>query len=331
VCSSDLPWWWDLLRLGPESAYADAFDLDREYGDGRVRLPVLGGSLEDALRAGEIVIDPEPAEDAPSGVIRYFDHVFPLAPGSLDDAGPATGSGRVWNEAETVRAVLARQHYELRYWRDEAAELNYRRFFAVTTLAGIRVERPEVFDAAHAEILRWVRAGLVDGLRVDHPDGLLNPGAYLDRLSAALRDAQGADASRYVLVEKILEHGEELPGWWATEGTTGYDALAEFGRVLIDPAGEAELDALEARLRHESGMWPAGTWADLIHGTKRMIADTIQVAEIRRLVRALPSLDQAHRQEEELQDALAELLACFPVYRSYLPAGREHQIGRAHV
>ncbi|MCK6068358.1 MULTISPECIES: malto-oligosyltrehalose synthase [Microbacterium] len=318
------PWWWDVLRLGRDSAHADAFDIDWEYGGGRVCVPVLGASLDEVLAAGELVVDPTPAADAPSGVLRYFDHVFPLTPGSIDDGGPVAVSqdgttaatATPWSDPEVVRAVLERQHYELRFWRDEAAELNYRRFFAVTTLAGVRVERPEVFEATHAEILRWLREGLADGLRVDHPDGLLDPGGYLEQLAGATGDA-------YVLVEKILEHGEALPAWWATDGTTGYDALAEYGRVLTDPVGEEGLNALDARLRTQTGLPAASAWHDLIHDTKRMIAETIQVAEIRRLIRGLPTpVGQGDRQR--LQDALAELLACFPVYRSYLPAGREH-------
>jgi (1->4)-alpha-D-glucan 1-alpha-D-glucosylmutase len=316
-------WWWDVLRLGRESRFADSFDIDWEYGQGRVRVPVLGSSFDEVVAAGELVIDPEPADDAPSGVLRYFDHVFPLAPGSLDDGGPTAGSGAEFelNDPDVVRAVAERQNYELRFWKDEAAELNYRRFFAVTTLAGVRVELPEVFEATHAEILRWVREGLADGLRVDHPDGLLDPGGYLEQLAAALRAASGA-SEPYVLVEKILEHGEALPGWWETAGTTGYDALAEFGRVLVDPDGEEALDALDAHLRVQTRLPAASDWHDLIHGTKRMIADTIQVAEIRRLVRGLAEPLREKFSADTLQDALAELLACFPVYRSYLPAGR---------
>ncbi|MEV8134632.1 malto-oligosyltrehalose synthase [Microbacterium aurantiacum] len=304
-------WWWDVLRRGAESPHAAAFDVDPRLSGGRVRLPALGGPLDEVLAAGELTLDRAPAEDAPDGFLRYYENVFPLAPGSLDAVEDSD-----LTDADTIRAVLARQHYELMFWRREAAELNYRRFFAVTSLAGVRIEDPAVFDATHTEILRWTREGLADGLRVDHPDGLADPGAYLDRLAGATGDA-------YVLVEKILEHGETLPAWWATDGTTGYDALAEIGRVLIDPAGEAGLDALDARLRADSGLPAPLAWHDLIHDTKRMIADTIQVAEIRRLIRLLPD-DVRAGAEEPVQDALAELLACFPVYRSYLPAGREH-------
>ncbi|WP_295790805.1 malto-oligosyltrehalose synthase, partial [uncultured Microbacterium sp.] len=307
-------WWWDVLRQGRASAHAESFDIDWEFGDGKVRVPILGADLADEI--GEISYDPTPADDAPDGLIRYYEHAFPVAPGTGTDAA-ASGS------RPAIEQLLAAQNFELRFWQDEADDLNYRRFFAVTTLAGVRVELPEVFDATHAEILRWVREGLADGLRVDHPDGLVDPGGYLDRLAVALEEAGDGEVG-YVLGEKILEHGEALPSWWKTAGTTGYDALAEIDRVLTDPAGEAALDALDARLRVDSDLAPLTGWHDLIHDTKRKIADSIQVSEIRRLVRGLPAELREEFEADVLQDALAEILACFPVYRSYLPAGRAH-------
>jgi len=196
-------------------------------------------------------------------------------------------------------------HYELIDWRRADTDLNYRRFFAINELAGIRVEVPHVFAATHELIASWVREGLVDGLRVDHPDGLADPGRYLDDLA----DVTGG---AYVLVEKILESGELLAPFWATAGTTGYDALADLDRVLIDPAGQATLDLLDTSLRRGGPV----VWVDVIHDTKRAIADGILNSEVRRLVRdaELPGTE----------DAIAELLACFPVYRSYLPYGIEH-------
>ncbi|MEV7631807.1 malto-oligosyltrehalose synthase [Microbacterium sp. NPDC089318] len=292
------PWWWDVLRFGRGSAHAVAFDIDWERGHGRVRLPILGGTLDQAIARGEIAVDPAPAADAPDGTLSYFEHVLPLAP----------GTGQL---SEDVTALLDAQHYELRPWQDQNDELNYRRFFAVSELAALRVELPDVFARSHEEIVRWIREGLADGIRVDHPDGLDDPEGYLERLA----DATGG---AYTLIEKILEHGEELPPWWRTDGTTGYDALGEIDRVLIDPAGIDELTALDARLRAESGLPAASDWEDLIHDTKRGMADGLLESEVRRLVRDLPfGIVRAW-------DALAELLACFPVYRSYLPAGREH-------
>ncbi|WP_091230263.1 malto-oligosyltrehalose synthase [Microbacterium sp. 3J1] len=291
-------WWWDFLRLGRSSRHAVAFDVDARLSGGRVRLPILGSSLDEALSSGEIVIDATPADDAPDGTLRYFDHVLPLAPGSAAHGGD-------------VRAVVDAQNYELRFWQDQNTELDYRRFFAVSELAGIRVELADVFEESHREIARWITDGLADGLRVDHPDGLADPGGYLERLA----DATGA---AYTLVEKILEPGEQLPPWWRTDGTTGYDALAEIDRVLIDPEGVEALVELDAALRTETQLPDALPWHDLIISTKRMIADELLQSEIRRLVRALP------HGVVGAADALSEIVASFPVYRSYLPAGREH-------
>jgi (1->4)-alpha-D-glucan 1-alpha-D-glucosylmutase len=290
-------WWWDLLARGRESAHAVAFDVDWDAGDGRVRVPVLG---DDGTSA--VVIDGD------AGLVRYHDHVFPLAPGT---------------------STLEEQHYELVHWTVADHGLNYRRFFAVSTLAGVRVEDRRVLEESHVEIRRWFDEGLVDGLRVDHPDGLRDPAAYLEDL----RELTGR---AYVLVEKILEPGESLPAW-ATSGTTGYDALGVIDRVLTDPDGQAPLTALETRLRGG----PLD-WRDLIHDTKRAVADGILGSEIRRVAREVrsavvsttdalvdaqadphPSVELVET-TDAVVDALAEVAACFPVYRSYLPEGRGH-------
>ena len=279
-------WWWDLLTHGRQSRYAEAFDVDWDFGGGKVRIPVLGD-------------EPHPAFEIIDGELAYYENRFPLAPGTADDgASPSQ--------------VHSRQNYELMNWRRADSELNYRRFFAVNTLAGIRVETPWVFDESHAEIIRWITEGLADGLRVDHPDGLADPAGYLDALAAATDGA-------YVLVEKILEGDEQLPTSWATSGTTGYDALADVDRVLVDPAGRTALDALDSTLR--DSIEPV-SWSRLIHSTKRSIADGILRSEVLRLERDLGTA--APRPSEGTADALAELLACFPVYRSYLPLGIEH-------
>jgi len=277
-------WWWDLLTHGRQSRYAEAFDIDWVFGGGKVRIPVLGDEEEPELR----IVD---------GELAYYENRFPLAPGTADDgASPAE--------------IHSRQNYELMNWRRADAELNYRRFFAVNSLAGIRVETPWVFDESHGEISRWIAEGLADGLRVDHPDGLADPGGYLDALAAATDGA-------YVLVEKILEGDEQLPTSWAASGTTGYDALADVDRVLVDPAGRKALDALDSTLRDST---EPVSWTRLIHGTKRAIADGILRSEVLRLERDLGRADPL----DQTADAVAELLACFPVYRSYLPLGIEH-------
>ena len=279
------PWWWELLRDGRDAVHALAFDVDWRY-DGRVRIPVVGD-------------DDLPSTDGPihnlfvtEGELHYHDHRFPLAPGT-------------WQEGDDANAVHDRQHYRLVSWRTADDQLNYRRFFAVNTLAAVRVEDRDVFEQTHVEIRRWVEEGLVDGLRVDHPDGLRHPRAYLDELA-------GLTGGGYVLVEKILEPGENLPRSWATAGTTGYDALAHVDRVLTDPGGEEPLTELAVSLGT-----PAD-WRELVHGTKRAVADGILQSEVRRIAR-----DAGH-DAPDIHDAVAELLASFPVYRSYLPEGRAH-------
>jgi len=274
-------WWWDLLARGRESRYAEAFDID--WSQGRLRIPVLGDGLLDDLT----IVGDE---------LHYFDNRYPIATG--------TGNG-------TPAEVHDRQHYELVHWSRADSELNYRRFFAVNTLAAIRVEVPWVYTESHVEIARWFREGIADGLRVDHPDGLRDPGGYLDALARTTNDA-------YVLVEKILEGDEQLPAFWPAAGTTGYDALADIDRILVDRAGRASLDALDTELR---GRAQPLDWTTLIRITKRRITDTILNSEVLRLEREYVA---AHGEREHVADALSELLACFPVYRSYLPSGQEH-------
>lgn len=286
-------WWWDLLARGRDSPHAAAFDVDWDAGDGRLIVPVLGDPAD-----GDG--DPDRELDAlrvDGTRLRYHEHAFPIADGTLGG---------------TPREVHERQHYRLVNFRLADTDLNYRRFFAVRTLAGIRVELPGVFAASHTEIGHWLTSGWVDGLRVDHPDGLADPAGYL-------RDLAGLTGGAYTVVEKILEPSEELPADWACDGTTGYDTLALIDRLLVDPGGLTVLDDLDADLRGQRVRWP-----DLVHATKREVADTILGSEVRRLARLVAASDPTLAPFDVLVDALAELLACFGVYRSYLPEGVEH-------
>ncbi|SCL28275.1 (1-_4)-alpha-D-glucan 1-alpha-D-glucosylmutase [Micromonospora rhizosphaerae] len=272
------PAWWDVLRRGRESAYADWFDID--WDRGRLLLPVLADT-PDALDDLKVV----------DGELRYHEHRFPIADG--------TGAGG-------PREVHDRQHYELVNWLRGDAELTYRRFFAVSDLAGLRVEDPEVFAATHAEILRWADAGELDGIRVDHPDGLRDPADYLARLRAAAPAA-------WLVVEKILEYGEELPDW-PVDGTTGYDALAAACGLFVDPDAAGDFSALDTRLvgQHTS-------WQDLTHSTKLAAATRLHAAELTRLAAGVPEVAP-----DAARAALAELAAAFPVYRGYPPEGTRH-------
>jgi (1->4)-alpha-D-glucan 1-alpha-D-glucosylmutase len=271
--------WWDVLRLGQRSVYADWFDI--EWTRGRILLPVLGDDAD--LTTDLTVVD---------GELRYRDHRFPLAP----DTGPSEG--------ETAASVHHRQHYKLVNFRRADTDQNYRRFFAVTTLAGLRVEDRSVFNATHEEIARWVHDDRITGLRVDHPDGLVDPASYTTRLRELAPMA-------WITVEKILEPDEDMPDW-PVDGTTGYDALTEVNQLFIDPAGEAPLTALYQELTGDQRDFEAHVAAG-----KQFVATGILQAEINRLARLVPNVNRA-------AEALRELIVAFPVYRSYLPDGHEH-------
>ncbi|TCK24951.1 malto-oligosyltrehalose synthase [Pseudonocardia endophytica] len=291
------PWWWDVLTHGEASRWARHFDID--WGAGPLLIPVLDADEEGALARLEL----SPDRDE----LRYYEHVFPVAPGSGDDG--------------TARAVHERQHYRLVSWKRGAAELTYRRFFDVSDLAAVRVEDDEVFADTHREVLRWLRDGTdgatIVGLRVDHPDGLSDPGGYLRRL----REEIGAD--RWLLVEKILGVGESLPVSWPVDGTTGYEALREVCGLFVDPDGAGLLTQFAAE--------HTGTRSS-VHAVesdgRHLVAREILVAEVLRIAdayRAGPGAGTAEPDEytaQDVNDAVTELLCGFPVYRSYLPEGR---------
>ncbi|HEY0812682.1 MAG TPA: malto-oligosyltrehalose synthase [Pseudonocardia sp.] len=276
------PWWWDVLRLGRDSAYASYFDV--EWAAGPILLPVLDADEEKAL--SELALSEDGTE------LRYYEHAAPVAPG--------TGDG-------SPLEVHERQHYRFCSWKRGAAELTYRRFFDVSTLAAVRVEDPAVFEAAHAEILRWVAEGAVDGIRVDHPDGLSDPGGYARMLRSAI------GPQRWLIVEKILGVGEALPASWPVDGTSGYEALREIQGVFVDPDGAGLLTQFSAE---HTGVRESLHAAE--HAARREVADTILAAEVRRIARLAPGSPETGR----ARAAVAELLCGFPVYRSYLPEGR---------
>jgi (1->4)-alpha-D-glucan 1-alpha-D-glucosylmutase len=288
---------WSVLYQGRRSPYAHWFDVDWDAQDGRLLMPILGGPVEKCL--DDLIIDTalrDPGHPGHSGpVLRYFDHVLPLRDGVAD---------------LPLGVLLAQQHYRLTDWHDAATQLNWRRFFDIDTLIAIRVEDPDVFSATHEVLFRLVNEGLIDGLRVDHPDGLADPAGYLDRLAAATGNA-------WVVVEKILAQGEELPDWRCA-GTTGYDALTLVGGLFVDPAGEEPLTGEYVRFTGGSS-----DFAAVERDAKQYIADGTFAAELSRLTRVFargyPDLDFS---ASDLHDVLVAVLAEFGVYRAYVTPGQ---------
>ena len=272
------PWWCDVLRHGRSSDYATFFDIDWDLADGRIVLPILGSDDD----VNDLTVDGD--------LLRLGDLAFPIAPGTGDGTGPQ---------------VHDRQHYRLVGWRRGLC--GYRRFFSITSLAGLRQEDRAVFDASHTEVARWFTEGLVDGIRIDHPDGLSNPGGYL----AWLRELVGPTA--WIVIEKILAADEALEPTLPVAGTTGYDVLREVGGVFVDPTGEAALTALFESAGVDYAAMPA-----LSRELKAAVAtDTLgsELARLRRCIVATTSTDHP-----QLPEAVAALLGHIGVYRCDYPA-----------
>jgi (1->4)-alpha-D-glucan 1-alpha-D-glucosylmutase len=264
-------WWWDVLAHGRSSSFSSYFDIDWTLdAGGRIVLPVLGS--DDDVES--LTVDGD--------VLRLDSRTWPIAPGT------GAGSGV---------EVHDRQHYRLVGWRHNVC--GYRRFFSITSLAALRQEDRAVFDATHVEVARWFAEGLVDGVRIDHPDGLSNPAGYLEWL----REITGPDA--WIVIEKILAVDEPLDPALPVAGTTGYDALREIGGLFVDPTGEAALTELfeppdDARqLKVEA------------------VTDTLH-SELGRLCRAIVAATGT--EHPDLADAVAALLSHVDVYRSDYPS-----------
>ncbi len=218
--------------------------------------------------------------------------------------------GALNRDPDALDELLRQQNYRLAYWRTAAEELSYRRFFDIQTLVGLRVEDDTVFTRTHRLILGLVADGTADGLRVDHVDGLADPEGYLERLRAATGGA-------YVVAEKILAAGEELPESWPAAGTTGYDFLNQVGRLFIDPANEAAVKAAYVRFTAEDV-----AYAEVVRTAKLQIMHDDLAAELERLTGLLADVCEEHRRHRDhtrrdLRDALREVIAAFGVYRIY--------------
>jgi (1->4)-alpha-D-glucan 1-alpha-D-glucosylmutase len=317
-------WWWDVLEHGAESRYADYFDIDWDPPQpelaGLVLVPVLGDHYGRVLEAGQLTVRVQ----GETASLHYHEHELPLARRTLDGLTPAAAEA-LNRDPGQLDALLRRQNYRLAYWRAATTELNYRRFFDITTLAGVRVEDPQVFADTHRLILRMVRDGSVDGLRIDHVDGLADPEGYLRRLHEA-------SGGCYTVVEKILEPGEDLPSSWPVAGTSGYDFLNAVNQLFVDQAGREAMLGWYTWFTGESA-----DWAETARAAKLQVMRDSLAAEVERLTGLLARVCDRHRRvrdfsRDQLRELLHEVLAAFPVYRSYARPGRPvDQADRDHV
>lgn len=385
VGGSQNRWWQDVLAWGPDSPYADFFDIDwhadSHHADpslvGKLLAPFLGDSYAEILHSDELKLCYD--IDTAGFHVDYHEHRFPIDPRhygdilrfaehntlheqaayfdaleqredaytAADDARYQLGKvmesaaarqtlgdvlalfdGATTNGAIRLHNLLERQHYRLAWWRTASDEINWRRFFDVTELGGVRVEVPEVFEAVHALPLRLVEAGWVDGLRIDHVDGLADPRGYCRQLRQrldALEAKRPADVPRRVAlyVEKILGDGETLHDDWGVDGTSGYEFMNEVSGLQHDPGGAKPLRELWQEV---SGRSPDFSYE--VRLARREVLTTLLASEFNACANALNAVARARLTSRDItlaaiKRALEALIIHFPIYRSYADdAGR---------
>jgi (1->4)-alpha-D-glucan 1-alpha-D-glucosylmutase len=311
AADGDNPWWQDVLRHGQYSRYARYFDIDWQSpaSPNRVWLPWLQAPLDTVLSQNALRIEKNPQGDM---ILTHADWTLPLADGSVCDATADPAS---------LRRVLDRQHYRLAWWRSSADVINYRRFFDIDGLVALDMTCEEAFDAVHALPLRLLAEGVIDGLRVDHVDGLADPGAYLVRLRRAMDEAtrERPDRLRPSLhIEKILHRDERLPSAWPTDGTTGYDMMDRIGALLHSaPAAPILARAWRSVSGRTSSFAREQRMARLQWLSRGLRADTQRCLRVIRqcLSQAAEAGDYT---DAAVERASADVLAALAVYRTYI-------------
>jgi (1->4)-alpha-D-glucan 1-alpha-D-glucosylmutase len=275
-------WWNDVLARGQASEHARVFDIDWSH---RLVLPVLGDTLTATLANGDLAIDGD-------HIVAYGEHRFPLRGEHRDLDLPA---------------LLDHQHYRLASWRVANDELNWRRFFTVNDLAGVRIEDPDVFEVTHALYFRLYDEGLIQGVRVDHVDGLTDPIGYCRKL----RDRLGPDA--WIVIEKILGAGEGQPAGWGVDGTSGYDFMEQVATLIHEPLGALPLEEL---WQDVSGRYQ-GFEAEEFEARQDLLAWQFS-GQLDACVAAFAALNADEAVTiAMLRRAIERLLWVFPVYRTY--------------
>ena len=348
ISTATNPWWRDVLANGPAAPSAHFFDIDWNPFKAELRhkllLPILGDQYGQVLERGELRLRVHDDQLA----LTYFEHRLPISARHvpdlhrLHDLSPAErdavlaryrgvpGQPRTF---DALHELLENQAYRLAYWRTASHEINYRRFFDVNTLAGLRVEDPAVFTSIHQLLARLIHEGRVTGVRIDHPDGLFDPARYFEMLQDLAAEAWGlpipvrrsvseggAPGSRplYVVAEKILSGRERLPAGWAVHGTTGYNFVNQVNGLFVDPANARRMRRVYAKMTGRTQ-----TFDDLLYESKRLIMDTAMASELTVLAHALDRIAESNRRSRDftlnsLRDMLVEVVACFPIYRTYV-------------
>lgn len=338
ISTATNPWWRDVLANGPEAPSAHFFDIDWNPFKAELRrkllLPILGDQYGQVLERGELQL--RFLDDQLT--LAYVDHRLPINARHvpelqrLPDLSPADRDGILerYNGVagqpksfDALHELLEGQAYRLAYWRTASHEINYRRFFDVNTLAGLRVEDPDVFSSIHPLLARLLREGRITGVRIDHPDGLFDPARYFEMLQDLAAEAWGVPrppGSRplYVVAEKILSGRERLPSGWAVHGTTGYNFLNQVNGLFVESANARRMRRVYAKVTGRTQ-----TFDDLLYETKCLVMDTAMASELTVLAHMIDRIGEGNRRSRDftlnsLRDMLVEVVACFPIYRTYV-------------
>lgn len=292
--SFDNKWWQDILLRGEKSIYAKMFDIDWQFEKedlkGKVLAPFLGIPLEEALKKGEIEV--KTFENTPK--LCYFDSQFPICEESIPFL-------------KNTPELVLRQHYLLSDFHRGFIDLNYRRFFYITDLAALRVEVPQVFDAVHKTLFKWIDKGWVQGLRLDHIDGLYDPKGYVNKL----KERKGI----YLVAEKILAFKEKLSTDWSFNGTTGYEFLAQSQILFLKKENKKAI--LETYQKFTNDF---SSKEEIERESRKFVLDFPFQPEVKRLIKEFIALDIGF-DDKMAQDIIMELLLSFPIYRTYLRKG----------
>ena len=338
ISTATNPWWRDVLANGPESPSARFFDIDWNPFKTELRrkllLPILGDQYGQVLDRGELRLELADGQL----VLTYFDNRLPINASDIPElqgvaemapdaaakiVAQFNGTAGDPRSFDRLHELLEAQAYRLAYWRTAAHEINYRRFFDVNTLAGLRVEDEQVFDAIHRLLATMLREGQVHGVRIDHPDGLFDPAKYFEMLQDLAAEAWGVQRRNggrvlYVVAEKILSGRESLPSNWCVHGTTGYNFLNQLNGLFVHPGKARRLRRAYAKLTGQTQ-----SFDDLFYDAKRLIMDTSLASELTVLAHTLDRIGETNRKSRDftlnsIRDMLVQVAACFPVYRTYV-------------
>lgn len=314
------PWWRDVLENGPESAYATFFDINwhpaRPDLQNKVLLPVLEDHYGKVLESGKLQLAHQDGRFS----VGYYERDFPVnshtlpsdafqrVPAILEEFNGKTGDARSFDKLDEL---IQRQHYRLAYWKVAAEEINYRRFFDVTEMVALKMELTEVFHATHQLVFEWLNSGKITGLRIDHPDGLWDPKEYLECLKKHHPDL-------YIVVEKILTGDEPLPRDWPVDGTTGYDFLNRANGLFIDTSNASAFDEIYHEFTGNKLRFD-----DTAYSSRKAVLEKSFASELNTLASRLWDLASRTRNGRDftfsqLRRALAEVIAAYPVYRTYI-------------